>query len=199
MLADVVKFVNGLPVALFGIVTVPDVLLEMDSGLDLSGLGVGPAFGSLERRVTELTFTTIEQVPDSLQQDVFIFDWWVKNGDRYLSENGGNPNLFWQPGNKELVVIDHNQAFDSSYKKEDQVNLHVFSQQVTELSGDFFRRDEYNEKFTTALNAWSQILDEVPESWWYADEQMTVPVDFKPDSVYELLNDYKLDSFWDWK
>jgi len=42
--------------------------------LDLSGLGSGPAFGSCECQVTELTFAAIDQIPQPLQQDVLSFE-----------------------------------------------------------------------------------------------------------------------------
>ena len=102
----------GLPIAPFEIVYVPEELLELDVGFDLGELGAGPAFGSCEQRVMELTISVVDEVPDSLQQDVLIFDRWIRNGDRTLTEKGGNPNLFWQPNTRKLIMIDHNQAFD---------------------------------------------------------------------------------------
>jgi len=188
-----------LPIAPFEIVEVPEELLELDSGLDLSGLGVGPAFGSCERQVTELTVAVIDQVPDSLQQDVLIFDWWVKNADRCLGEKGGNPNLFWEPSNSELVVIDHNQAFDFDAAGDGFFGYHVFRDQSRALFSDFVRRTEYYDKFHSALESWSQILTEIPDTWWYVDAEMTVPVDFAPDAAYELLKSFEHDDFWSWK
>jgi hypothetical protein len=189
----------GLPVAPFEIVEVPEELLELDFDLDLSGLGVGPAFGSCERQVTELTVSVINQIPKKLQQDVLIFDWWVKNNDRCLTEQGGNPNLFCEPGSAELVVIDHNQAFDFDVKKYDFFENHVFREQVVELSSDFFCRNEYNERLSAALTAWSKIVDNIPESWWFVDNEMTVSVDFDVEAVYRLLKDSEQQDFWDWK
>jgi hypothetical protein len=107
----------GLPIAPFEIVHVPEALLAFDTG-ELRDLGAGPAFGSRERQITELTFAAItDDIPESLQQGLLLFDWWIRNGDRMLSEVGGNPNLFLEPGTGELIVIDHNQAFDDSLEK----------------------------------------------------------------------------------
>jgi hypothetical protein len=189
----------GLPVPPFKQVQVPEELVDFNVGTPLDGLGAGPAFGSLERQVTELTVSNVEQVPGRLQQDVLIFDWWVRNADRYLTELGGNPNLFWEPGERELVVIDHNQAFDFMVKKSDFSQGHVFAAQIYQLSGDFFRRDEYHGRLSTALNEWTQILSEIPEAWWFADDEQTVPVDFDKQAVYELLEGFKSDDFWCWK
>ncbi|MEW8266482.1 MAG: HipA family kinase [Candidatus Thiodiazotropha sp.] len=189
----------GLPVPPFKQVQVPEELVDFNIGTPLDGLGAGPAFGSLERQVTELTVSNVEQVPDKLQQDVLIFDWWVRNADRNLSEFGGNPNLFWEPGERVLVVIDHNQAFDFTVKKSDFSQGHVFAAQTNELSGDFFRRDEYHGKLSMALNEWPQILSEIPETWWFVDEEQTVPVSFDKQTVYELLKGFESEDFWSWK
>lgn len=188
-----------LPVAPFTQVQVSEELVEFSAGTGLDGLGVGPAFGSMERQVTELSYSVIDQVPDKLQQDVLIFDWWIRNADRCLSEIGGNPNLFWEPGDKELVVIDHNQAFDLSASKSDFSEHHVFASQTHQLSGDFFRRNEYHERFTAALAAWDQILSEIPLEWWFIDQEQTVPVDFDQSMVYELLKCFESDDFWSWQ
>lgn len=188
----------GLPVAPFKQVWVPEELAEFNIGSPLDGLGAGPAFGSLEQRVTELTMTAVGQVQDDLQQDVLIFDWWVRNADRCLSHYGGNPNLFWEPGEKELVVIDHNQAFDLSAGKRDFSRDHVFAAQTRQLSGDFFRRDDYDERLSKALKEWPIILSEIPASWWFVDEEQTLSVDFDKQTAYELLKDYETDEFWNW-
>jgi hypothetical protein len=189
----------GLPVAPFEQVQVSEELVEFNVGTELDGLGQGPAFGSLERQVTELSYSAVDQVPDQLQQDVFIFDWWVRNADRCLSEIGGNPNLFWEPGEKELVVIDHNQAFDLTAEKSDFSAHHVFTSQSRQLSGDFFRRNEYHDRLSTALASWEQILAEIPQEWWFIDHEQTVPVDFDQLLVYELLKSFETDVFWSWQ
>ncbi len=188
-----------LPVAPFKIVHVPEELLDPDMGIELDQLGAGPAFGSLEQRVTELTVSSIPEVADKLQQDVLIFDWWVRNGDRILTEKGGNPNLFWEPRHRGLVIIDHNQAFNAALDRQELIDFHVFRDQSWELAGDFFRRDEYNEKLANALDHLTEILEEIPAEWWYADPQMTVPTDFDRDAVHELLLDFRNDEFWRWR
>jgi hypothetical protein len=189
----------GLPLAHFEMVDVPEELSDLNKGTPLDGLGIGSAFGSQERQVTELTVSTVDQVPNELQQDVLMFDWWVKNADRSLSEKGGNPNLFWAPGSQELVVIDHNQAFDMRFDKNEFADLHVFSAQTQQLAADFFRRDEYHDRFRTALSHWDEIIGEIPEQWWFLDEEMTVPVDFNIQTVYTLLQQYKHEAFWNWR
>lgn len=129
-----------------------------------------------------------------------MFDWWVRNDDRSLGEKGGNPNLFWEPNREELVVIDHNLAFDFSIKREKFIDNHIFRNQLQHsLSGDFYRRSEYNEKLTKALQAWPEIIKEIPESWWYADNEMTLRVDFDVGKAHDLLKEFEHNDFWIWK
>src|SRR5699024_2997109 len=117
----------GLPIAPFEIVNVPRELTEIDSPLNLRDLGPGSAFGSRQQQVTEITIDAIPEVPAQLRQDVLLFDWWIKNGDRMLTAYGGNPNLFWEPGQRELVVIDHNIALETELEFNDFIELHIFN------------------------------------------------------------------------
>lgn len=189
----------NLPLAPFEIVYVPEELIDLDVELELNDLGAGAAFASRERRVAEVTCSVLGDIPKDLQQDVLIFDWWTLNGDRCLSEKGGNPNLFWQPEKKELVVIDHNQAFDLTVNKRFLMEGHIFREQMKGFSADdFFRRNDYNSIMSAALEAWEDIVTKIPESWYYADNEMTVPVDFDLDATHQLLKRYLDDGFWDW-
>lgn len=187
----------GLPVAPFEIVEVPEALLENPGALDLSELGAGPAFGSLRRAVMELTAAAVADVPLDVQQDVLVFDWWVRNEDRTLSENGGNPNLFWNPAGSELVVIDHNLAFDETFDVERFLEDHAFRDRWRNLAGDLVARAEYLDRFQQALKAWPEIRAAIPEEWMFADPEKTVPVDFDLDAAFEFLARCEHDDFWD--
>lgn len=187
----------GLPIAPFKIVEIPEELIISGSPLKLSDLGSGYAFGSkLETDVIELTISSISDIPAAKQQDVLIFDWWVKNQDRMFTQKGGNPNLLWQPESKELVVIDHNQAFDPDFDKDIFSELHVFSKQWNSIFGDLLKPQQYNERFEAALTDWDRICDAIPEEWFYIDPEMTIPVDFDLDATYQLLEQHVTDDFW---
>ncbi|NAW11565.1 hypothetical protein GRB80_01755 [Halomonas sp. D1-1] len=189
---------TGLPVAPFEIVHVPEELMEFDSGLDLEDLGAGPAFGSRECGVSELSFSRVDEVPNKLQQQVLAFDWWIRNADRILTAKGGNPNLLWDEGAGELVVIDHNQAFDPDFDSVDFLAHHVFCVQTATIQQDLLRRHELADAMIAALQRWDSILEQVPEEWWYLDKEMITRVNFDVDRVREGLDQVNRDDFWRW-
>lgn len=186
----------GLPVAPFRIVEVPESLILLASRDDLSELGEGPAFGSRRLQVAELSMSHIEQVQRAVQLDVLAFDWWIKNGDRNLSDKGGNPNLFWDVQRNELVVLDHNQAFDQQFSSRNFAELHVFRNNCQTLFEDWIVQNQLADRFENALASWNDICDTVPSEWWFVDPEMTIPVDFDKEKIRNDLANCRGDAFW---
>lgn len=117
----------GLPIADFKIVNVPDALIENALIPDIHELGVGLAFGSESVKYTqEIQYSQIQKVDLKIRKDILVFDWWVRNGDRILTENGGNPNLLWDQQSKQIVVIDHNVAFEEPFDCSLFQESHIF-------------------------------------------------------------------------
>lgn len=115
----------GLPIPAFCIVEVPAELLR-ECPPELRGPGCGPAFASRNSEGSLwLELAAAGQVPENLQRDILVFDWWVHNGDR----TRGNPNLLWHPGQQACVVIDHNQAFAPDFSAADFWQTHLFAGQ----------------------------------------------------------------------
>lgn len=188
----------GLPIAPFAVVEIPAELI-MEGGAWLSDLGIGPAFGSRDMQVNELTLSNLREIPAQVQQDVLVFDKWIRNGDRMLTEQGGNPNLFLEPREHALVVIDHNLAFDPEFDIKNFVEYHVFRGQIDALAGDFLRRAEYNARLSKALDLWPTILCEIPPQWQFVDREQTVPADFDTQQAYAWLTQHQQDEFWTWQ
>lgn len=184
----------GLPLAPLEIVDVPEALVENNP--KYRDLGVGPAFGSQKQQIMELNYAGIIHVPRELQRAVLAFDWWVHNEDRQLTETGGNPNLFWEPEHEKLVVIDHNQAFDSDFSIEKFKEFHVFSDQVNNLFGNALYRDEFSGKFKLALKSWKRICDNIPKEWYYFDPERTVLADFDLSDILRILERCNEETFW---
>lgn len=186
----------GLPVAPFAIVDVPEALIMLASRDDLSDLGAGLAFGSVRQQVVELSISHVQQVPELLRRDVLAFDWWIRNGDRTLTENGGNPNLFWDVQNCRLTVLDHNQAFDLAFSVHDFIDTHVFRQECRALFQDWIVQEEYAVRYINAMSIWQDIWNRVPFEWWFVDAELTIPVDFDRATLMAQLLDCRGAAFW---
>lgn len=105
----------GLPVAPFRIAEVDERLLSLGT-TEFDDLGAGYVFASRKaENVLEVSWSNLGRINEILKRDVLVFDWWVRNADRTLTHWGGNPNLLWDTRSKDLLVIDHNQAFDSDF------------------------------------------------------------------------------------
>jgi len=183
-----------MPVAPFAIVEVPVELAEADPAY--RDLGAGPAFGSLKQTIMELNYAMVSDVAVELQRSVLAFDWWIRNNDRMLSESGGNPNLFWEPEEERLVIIDHNQAFDPKFSYKDLLEYHVFRSVGHELFDHRLLREEYREPFCRALKKWHDICQKIPEEWHYQDPEMTVEADYDLDAMFAMLNLCTTDAPW---
>jgi len=186
----------GLPIPAFAIVQVPPELIAVGGMPELTDLGAGPAFGSRRHALVELPHTAVGEVPTELQWDLLAFDWWVRNEDRTLTAAGGNPNLFWDPVGRSLLVLDHNQAFDPDFDPADFRHFHAFARQVPALFGDPVRRGEYAARFELVLSRWDSILAEVPPVWLFVDAEMTVPTQFDTSAIFQMLTSFMDDSFW---
>jgi hypothetical protein len=185
----------GLPIPPFAVVQAPESLVSLYS--EGSELGSGPAFGS--RRVPvaqELTLPHLRRIPILQRRDVLVFDWWTHNNDRMLTGLGGNPNLLWDTQAGELVVIDHNSAFDMEFDPTEFSKHHVFSSDISATFQDLVEPDRYTKRFRKALAIWPEACQNIPEEWWFADEELTVPANFDLETTLATLNRYTDDTFW---
>jgi hypothetical protein len=186
-----------LPIAPYAVVMVPDELIEADLTGRYDELGPGPAFASRRINATSLTRARFRTIPQQLRRDVLMFDWWVHNGDRNLTELGGNPNLLWandQP--TRLTMIDHNLAFDPDFNCLDFLKFHVFSEELIALFSDFLLRESYSARFNQAFQSWDDICDTLPSEWFFMDAEKTLPVNYPFDAVKKLLERASSEAFW---
>lgn len=185
----------GLPIAEYALAEVPLELIEADVFPNIRELGSGIAFASRElSHPQELTAITRDLVPEGLARDVLVFDWWLHNEDRHLTELGGNPNLLWDMQSLELVVIDHNQAFDRDFNPVNFLQSHVFSSQWNAVFGDHLERERYAIKLREVLRKLANIRANIPDSWWYVDDG--VPANLKWDEVETCLERCCREDFW---
>ncbi|WP_340678221.1 HipA family kinase [Paraglaciecola sp.] len=185
----------GLAIPVCALVYVDKSLVEYDIDL-LVGLGNGIGFGStLKPCLIEVNVNLLRKANPQILKDLFMFDYWVNNGDRTLTESGGNPNLYFNLSTSSLVVFDHNLAFDQDFSVEDHKNLHVSSflfRGQTDLFEPTIERPEYERKFTQALSGLDAIIATIPDEW----------LKEIPDALGEIerirvvLGAFKHDDFW---
>jgi len=185
----------GIPIAPFALCNVEQDLIDFGLRDDLHELGSGIAFASLRKRGEWIKYSDVNKINTELQQDLLMFDYWVKNGDRTLTEYGGNPNLLWDSEDKSLVVIDHNNAFDEYIIKDDFFHCHIFNNQWAIVLGDMIKRNKYEEIFNHILLGWEDIVASIPSEWLSTGEEC-IPADYDLHSMIIMLQEHHGRDFW---
>ncbi len=182
----------GLPIPNFALAYVDRSLIEFDRELRFD-LGHGMVFASEYcDTLQEITYTDLIKSDQQLLRDLFVFDYWIKNDDRNLSTKGGNPNLFLQQQTSELVVLDHNMAFDKEFDTASFKMFHVGANAWGE-NQDIFVKDKYATKIATAFQLFNQIIQDIPKDWL---EHIPSSNDFVAQ-IKVLLQSYQSDNFWE--
>ena len=188
----------GLPIAPFKLVHVPKALYEVGRAGILRDLGFGPMFGSEHvENSNEISVLNIGSIPAGTKRDIVAFDWWVKNGDRTLTESGGNPNILWSESSGQPFIIDHNLAFDESVTLNSQLESHIFAASAAEICDSTALQVHYQAKFESALAELDSIIGDIPQRWHYVDDAETVEINFSVESVITLLTRYRVRAFWE--
>ena len=120
----------------------------------------------------------------------------MHNEDRTLSERGGNPNLFWEAAREHLVVIDHNQAFDSDFSVASFLVNHVFSGQRYKLFGDVLHMQAYEKEYQEVLKQWHNIRAGIPTEWKFLDAELSVPANIDLNTLFNTLNRCNTEELW---
>lgn len=185
----------GLPVAPCVIVEVAPELIAI-SPSEWQELGHGLAFGSLAIRSTmEVNVANIERVPIQTRQDLLVFDWWIRNEDRTLTEHGGNPNLLWNTEHEKIVVIDHNLAFDAHFNARDFLACHIFREEWNSVTQDWIMRADYADRMKRCLVELETIWDRMPDEWSWLGEG--VPLAFDLNAAAQILNMCNTKELWE--
>jgi hypothetical protein len=188
----------GLPIPPFSVVHVPQELYEIGRNESLRDLGSGLLFGSEQiPNVNELSVLNVEAIPSGLKRDIAAFDWWVRNGDRTLTEAGGNPNILWSETSGQPFIIDHNLAFDNGVTLLSQVESHIFGGSLVEICDDPDLQAAYTTKFEDALSNLPNIISDIPQRWHYVDDAQTIESHFSICAVEASLQRYQVQTFWE--
>lgn len=173
----------GLPIAPFGMLDVPQSILEYCAVHGIEALRAGPAFGSLYVDSFSLPPVAVKAVPEKLRWKLLLFDWWIQNEDRILGEKGGNVNLLWSSDGDQLTVIDHNNAFDKDFDEAAFFENHVFRAERERIPSPFLL--EQSQALAKITARFSELTDDFPDEW---TERQESSGDFVPESAIEVLS-----------
>ena len=188
----------GLPIAPFKLVHVPRELYEAGRSNNLHDLGFGLLFGSeYVSNSNEISVLNTGMISSQTKRDIAAFDWWVKNGDRTLSESGGNPNILWSEIESRPFIIDHNLAFDQTVTLRSLLEGHIFAEFLAEICDTEALQDHYNAEFGKALLHLDGIIDDIPTRWHYLDDAETMEIGFSREDVETVLGRYQKQEFWE--
>ena len=175
---------------------IDDLLVEGDDELT-NDLGCGIAFASeLKESLQEVNLDRLREVNKPLLLDLFLFDYWIKNGDRTLTDKGGNPNLYYNIVTGDLVVFDHNLAFEHDFSSLEHKTLHAASSVIkgqTDLFTDVIDRAHYQARFEGAMTDFDAIINSIPHEWLDGLKD----ADGEMNRIRVLLNDFVNDNFWE--
>lgn len=186
----------GLNIPQRAIAWAPQSIVQLHT--DGRDLGTGLVFASRAvERHSWITYASINKVPQSIRRDILVFDWWIKNADRTLSHSGGNPNLLFDTSTDDLVVIDHNLAFDPEFNSVTFLETHIFQDEWNGLCGDIVEMAHYQQRLKQALDtSWEAAWADVPAEWMFHDDEQTIPIDLEKSQCREVLERCTNGDFW---
>lgn len=181
----------GLPIPVFRQASIPPELITMSAREDIADLGPGVGFASqVIENADELSYLFIEQIDPALRAKILLFDWWTANGDRTLTEAGGNPNILWLHRDARSYIIDHNLALDESSLGEFWAQ-HIFAGDRPAWSPAF--RAAMASLMSNALTDLPTLWQAMPPDWTEIDAGLTL------EGVQTLLWRFETDPaiFWE--
>lgn len=184
----------GLPVPRFQIAYLDETLVKAHGSNALKSLGSGYVFASeCVDSVTEFKYEMLKQVSASLQIDILLFDLWVQNEDRVLTDKGGNPNLLWESGYSKLHVIDHNLAFDNDFNQNLFWETHVFRLQFSNFQLDSIEKQTIESRLQESLKCWTLCWDKIPDEWKEENDEAKL---FNFESTLKRLSEEAQGNIW---
>ena len=186
--------VFGLAVPEMALLEVPYSLVDRSSSEVKADLGMGYAVGSRQiLSVHELRYEEVALIPVATQRQVLLFDYWVGNEDRTLSEFGGNPNLLWRSSDKTLYAIDYNLILQNDFDSQAFWATHAFAKSAGLEKLDATEQKCYQEQLNQVLKLWPMFWQQLPESWLDENESTAA---FDALAVLKQLQDDADGAIW---
>jgi len=140
--------------------------------------------------VQEVRFSQLSEIEQRLLKDLYVFDYWVCNNDRCLTEHGGNPNFFLNQKTLEPLVLDHNLSFDKSFCGQLHKELHLGAIAWTGL--DLVDKQHYEERMQQALQRLDYAITSLPEDWLEDKSRDSIK-----EEIEVVLQRYTSCEFWE--
>lgn len=184
----------GLPIPEHGYIYIDPALLRYNLEAR-NDLGPGDSYAlAYVADAADLLYSQAQQVPSDLQKAVFIFDYWVGNGDRQLGPFGGRPNLLMCGIDNRLQLIDHNQAFKWPLDAQKFAESHVFGPRNRTWKLDLIDRVEYSQRMHDTAMRFHDLCLDVPDEW---RESIGKPgLDILLEEIESNLMLCQSDDFW---
>ncbi|WP_312601097.1 HipA family kinase [Pseudomonas luteola] len=181
----------GLPIPEWRIMHISEPMIAFSAIPGVSDLSGGPAFASRQvENVNELMMASIPSVDADLRLKLLVFDWWIQNGDRGF----GNVNLMTD-AQQNLVVIDHNSAFEAGLDLVEFKTYHVFRDELPRLR-DYVTRQMLQDQLDEALSRWDSIIQLLPREWLFRDADEVDETEPTLGKRLETLQLFRDERFW---
>lgn len=179
----------GLPIPEFSLAYVAPELVKYN----YADLGEGIKFASkFIPNIQDITFSQIDDLDESILRDLFVFDYWIKNDDRCLTNLGGNPNLFQDPASRNVYVLDHNLSFDENFSLVNHKDLHVGRKAWSEPQLELFDQSDYERRFLKGISKLEKAIDDIPTEWLQHYDLNRIN-----DEIVVVLKGFETADFWE--
>lgn len=184
----------GLPIPEHGYIYIDPALLRYNLEAR-NDLGPGDSYAlAYVANAADMLYSQVQQVPSDLQKAVFIFDYWVGNGDRQLGPLGGRPNLLMCGLDNQLQLIDHNQAFKWPLDAKKFAQSHVFGPSNRTWQLDLVDKVEYSQRMHDTAMRFRDLCLDIPDEWC---ESIGKPgLDILLEEIKSNLMLCQSDEFW---
>lgn len=181
----------GLPIPDFAVADFSRQLADASADASLrSTLNIGSNFASRWQEAADpITMPSLGMHPPALLAKIFVFDHWVMNGDRTLSEHGGNPNLFVKLDTNELIVIAHNLAFSQRYNPE-ELQFHACRDAWSYMKKSSAFLSECRDLLSQAIQQLTHIFSDLPDQWTEQESDLLIRID-------DSLRRFEDTEFWE--
>lgn len=105
----------------------------------------------------------------------------------------GNINLLFDEITQQILVIDHNLAFD----EQANFDAHIFSPQNREWRLDWIDKQTFTEKAIDILTNFDDIYQQIPDDWFPFEEDDFQKMENKIQKIKQLLTRITEEQYWD--